>query len=263
MSDANNAGGVPAIEFGGRQYMGPFQGLLPTQTPEKLDELRSSVQAHGILQPILHNQDDVIIDGLTRLHIAIELGISPDKVPFKSVNAEYAQAEELAISMNYTRRQMSSADRVALVKKLRSHAWSMERIAKALNVGKTTVVYDLKGRPAPKDPSAKQNSRSGDDAALDGDPTVSDGPKAAPSSGPGPVPGNGENDWGGAEPDNGPNIPDDDMEADARKGVKAVGQLVRACLACKMLTDVRHNFMQKLLDDFNAIIKPTEGKSAA
>jgi hypothetical protein len=138
----------------------------------------------------------------------------------------------------------------------------MERIAKALHVGKTTVHNDLNGRP-PKNPNEKQNSSSGGDAAPDGDPTGSDDPRAAPSSGRGPVAGNAENDWGGAEPDSGPNIPDDDMEADARKGFKACGQVAKYCGRCNMLTEERQKFLQKLADEFNAIINATKGKSAA
>jgi len=242
MSDEKNAQTVPVIQIGGREFTVPFLELLPKQTPEKIAELEASIAADGVLYPIVINQDDVVIDGHTRLGLAVKLDITFQSIPFKVVKADFAKSEELAVTLNYNRRHMSRTDRPALVKKLRSKGWSVRRIAKSLNVSIGTVNNDIHGKPEPESPRV-----SGEDEKPSGPAAAGANEAAADPDSNEPLTGDPNIDWGG-EGDEGPIIPGDDPAAAARSGFTAAGQLARALQRLGELTETRSRWLQDMGD---------------
>jgi ParB-like chromosome segregation protein Spo0J len=208
---------VDVVEFGGRQISFPFKDLIPQQSADKLAELEASIRAHGILVDLLVNQDDVMIEGHSRFAMAVKIGLEPDKVPFKVINADWAKSEELAIALNFVRRQLQPDERAALVKKLKSKGWTVTRISKALGIGRATIQYDIHGRPPEAKPDGKPTADT--KAADESDDVVTPLDELS---------GDIDSDWGLSNNDGGTTVPGDDLEAAARSGITAVGQLIRA-----------------------------------
>lgn len=67
-----------------------YTKLVRPLSEREYDDLKASIKAHGLLVPILVNQQGIILDGHNRFKICQELGISPTVVrkTFQSKAAE-------------------------------------------------------------------------------------------------------------------------------------------------------------------------------
>jgi ParB-like chromosome segregation protein Spo0J len=115
-------------------------------------ELRESLQQFGWLEdlPALVDERGVTLVGPRRMRLAEELGIEPVVVTLTFGDGEEANAEriKLAIASNIGRNPLTKEDRKRFTEYLYDeHDWTIEAIAKALSVSKSTIARDLEGFP--------------------------------------------------------------------------------------------------------------------
>lgn len=134
------------VEFDGRVFTLSYVELIPRHTTEELEALKASIQQHGILDPVKHTPDDVVVDGATRLQLAKELGLSLSDVPLKEVSSE--SADDLAVQLAFAHRAGTRERRKILVFRLRQLGWSTRRIARAVGVTQPSVINYLNEMPS-------------------------------------------------------------------------------------------------------------------
>jgi transcriptional regulator with XRE-family HTH domain len=133
---------VAEVRIGNRVYRAPYVHLIRPLTEEEEASLRQSVVEHGITHPIVVTEDDVVLDGYHRLRIARELGLAPSTIPTTVVpGLDENSRAALAITLNFSRRQLSSDDQRALVRRLRREfQWSFRQIEAATGIPKSTCL---------------------------------------------------------------------------------------------------------------------------
>jgi hypothetical protein len=104
------------ITFDGNEYLAPFIDLLPTQDADTLARLKEDIRRHGkVLAAVVVTDDDppVVLDGHTRLTLALEIGLTDHEVPFKRLPAgmPYEQMKREALALNVNRRHLSTEER--------------------------------------------------------------------------------------------------------------------------------------------------------
>lgn len=95
-----------------------------------LSELVASIQAHGILQPLLVRQEDgayKVIDGSCRLAAGLQAGLSA--FPCLVTAADDDKALEMAVTANIVRKDMSILDEIRAVGKMAASGESHAEIA--------------------------------------------------------------------------------------------------------------------------------------
>lgn len=136
---------------------------LATIFPDYDDSwLRGNISQHGILAPIIVDQDGRILDGHHRQAIAADLGID---CPTRSVFcADDDAREEIAVSANWGGRDMTKEQRDEVVTRLRKRGWTQHRVARVLHIHRSTVarstrasapVERVEGRDGKTRPSRK------------------------------------------------------------------------------------------------------------
>jgi ParB-like chromosome segregation protein Spo0J len=98
------------IRFNGKDYTVLYPKLLPQLSPEERAGLEDDIGKHGVVVPVVVDEDNGIIDGINRLEIAAKLGL--DDVPLdmrKGLTAE--EKKDLAVSLNEHRRHLTPEDR--------------------------------------------------------------------------------------------------------------------------------------------------------
>ena len=86
---------------------------LPPLTPEEYSALEASILEHGILSPVITDENGVILDGHHRSRIAAEHGIScPKQIVYGKTDTE---KRTMALSMNLDRRHLNREQKRALV----------------------------------------------------------------------------------------------------------------------------------------------------
>src|SRR5690625_2562360 len=75
---------------------------------EKYDEVKRSIETHGIRDPIKVNRDYTVISGHQRLRIARDLGM--ERVPCQMIDVSEKEAEYLLIAENVERRGQAETD---------------------------------------------------------------------------------------------------------------------------------------------------------
>ncbi len=110
-----------------KSYGLPFADLLPPLTPEERQALLADVKEHGITVPVVVTDADEVIDGNTRLQIAVELGLTD--IPVKVVSGlSDAKKREMALSLNLHRRHLTSEQkRQIIADRLRADATISDR----------------------------------------------------------------------------------------------------------------------------------------
>ena len=156
----------------------PYQ-LLPPLAPDEMAELRASIEMHGVLVPVLVDENGVTIDGHHRLKLAAELGVECPTEIRTGLSDE--QKRTLARTLNTARRHLTRDQKRALIQGqlLDTPGRSDNAIAKDLGVSDKTVTTvradlqrrseipnvetrtDTKGRkqPATKSPASKPATR--------------------------------------------------------------------------------------------------------
>ena len=94
----------------------PFKHLLPPLSREEFKALRASIKQHGVLDPVVFDEDDAVLDGHNRLTI--------DPHAPRRVVAGLTPAEKMAFTIraNTARRNLSPAQRKALLKTMKAVA---------------------------------------------------------------------------------------------------------------------------------------------
>src|SRR5699024_655508 len=86
---------------------------LPPLTPEQYSALEASILEHGILSPVITDENGVILDGHHRSRIAAEHSLScPKQIVYGKTDTE---KRTMALSMNLDRRHLSREQKRALV----------------------------------------------------------------------------------------------------------------------------------------------------
>ena len=103
--------------------------LMPRPTKEERQMLKESIQIHGQREPIIVNEDGVILDGHTRFEICQELGRKPEYV-IKDMG-DRAHERVYVIDANLARRQLGLFQKFELVYSL----YSKEKTQRNKRVG--------------------------------------------------------------------------------------------------------------------------------
>jgi hypothetical protein len=149
----------------------PYALMLPGLTDAEYRALKADIAEHGILVPVIVDQDGRVLDGVHRVRIAAELGID---VPVSRMGHMTENRKmHLAVGLNMRRRHLDADRRRELVHKLyRERYLTVREIASITGWSKTTVHRDL--QPSPFEQLLAQTKAQADEwrAALDhvGDP---------------------------------------------------------------------------------------------
>lgn len=115
--------------------------LFPALDTATEAALRASIRRHGVLVPVLVDQQGATVDGHHRRRIAAEEQV---ECPTVSVDVDdEAHAQELAATVNADRRHLSPQQRREIVAELREQGHSLRAIAGAVGASKDTVQRDL------------------------------------------------------------------------------------------------------------------------
>jgi hypothetical protein len=124
----------------------PYALMLPPLTDEEYAALKADITEHGILYPLILDEDGLILDGVHRAKIATELGIEPPVSTHTGLDDE--RKLHLAVGLNMRRRHLDSDRRRDLVHKLnKEQGLSVRKIASITGWSKSTVDRDLKTSP--------------------------------------------------------------------------------------------------------------------
>ena len=120
-----------------------YHTLVRPLSEKEYDELRQSIQTHGMLVPIVVNREGIILDGHNRFKICHELGIKP--VVFRKDFPSKTAEKLFVIESNLRRRQLSDIERVELGMQLEplEKELAHERRTAALKVGDTPAEMEL------------------------------------------------------------------------------------------------------------------------
>jgi ParB-like chromosome segregation protein Spo0J/SAM-dependent methyltransferase len=155
--------------------------LFPLLDPATEAALRSSIQKHGVLVPVAHDQHGRILDGYHRSRIADELGVPYEVIVHEIRDDDHGR--ELARTLNAIRRHLDPDQRRALVAELRTAGHSLRAIGGALGVSHPTVLADLEstGKSLPVEQPDRIVGRDGRSRpARRAEQAVADAPDLSP-----------------------------------------------------------------------------------
>jgi hypothetical protein len=118
----------------------PYQ-VMPPLDDEQRHALRQSIQANGVLEPIVVDEDGNILDGHHRAEIAEALEVDcPTRV---LAGLDEAGKLRYAITTNAVRRQLAPAQVSSMVAHLRTKGMSIRQIATATGLPKSSVARQV------------------------------------------------------------------------------------------------------------------------
>jgi N6-adenosine-specific RNA methylase IME4/ParB-like chromosome segregation protein Spo0J len=139
----------------------PFADLLPAMSEAEFTELRESIRANGLRQPITLHRDGRVLDGRHRAQVCAELGIPAGTTTFEGSDHE---ALTFVLDLNLKRRHLDASQRAMIAvdlanlgegrpeKTAQICAVSQERAAALLNVSRRSVQYaaDVRSKAIPE-----------------------------------------------------------------------------------------------------------------
>jgi ParB/Sulfiredoxin domain len=150
MQNEAAASAPKAVTVGQRTFTLPFADLLPELSERELTDLREDIRCNGVVVPIIVDEHDGVIDGVHRLILAAEVGLTDVPVVVRA-GLTHARKTALAISINADRRQLGpetikrlKAERVGRVVAARREGMSYRKIAEQEGVSEKQVREDLK-----------------------------------------------------------------------------------------------------------------------
>jgi ParB-like chromosome segregation protein Spo0J len=124
----------------------PYALLLPALTDDEYRALKADIKKHGILYPVIVDEDGRVLDGVHRVRIAGDLGIDPPVQCHEGLDDE--RKLHLAVGLNMRRRHLDADRRRELVRKLhKDEGLSVRKIADIAGWSKSTIDRDLKASP--------------------------------------------------------------------------------------------------------------------
>ncbi len=124
----------------------PYALLLPALTEDEYRALKADIAEHGILYPVIVDDENKVLDGVHRLRIASELDIELPVSRHEGLSDE--RKMHLAVGLNMRRRHLDADRRRALVRKLnKEEGLSLREIASITGWSKSTIDRDLKASP--------------------------------------------------------------------------------------------------------------------
>jgi Homeodomain-like domain/ParB-like nuclease domain len=185
----------------------PYQ-VLPPLSAEEYAGLKSDIAARGVLVPVEYDENGHILDGVHRVQICQELGITEwSRATCMDLTEEEKRAH--AWRLNLARRHLRRSQKRAIAGTLRQEGWAQKRIAQTLSIGQATVsrwiqqfiqmdkrpqLGTIQGKDGKHYPSTKAGHRSkpqpaaaGTPASVDTQSTPSHQPEAQHTGGEGPV----------------------------------------------------------------------------
>jgi DNA modification methylase len=94
-----------------------YSTLLPSIDAEKYNQLKDDIIKNGIKLPLVINDDNILLDGYTRLRIAKELQLKEVPCIIKTFN-DRLEEELYILTINYYRRDLNTAQRGELLIKI-------------------------------------------------------------------------------------------------------------------------------------------------
>ncbi len=143
---------------------GEFADNIRLPGKDDTSELHESMKRWGWLKhfPAITDEHNVVLVGHRRLKVAKQLDIEPVVEKFTFGHGDEADADRLkiAIASNIGFKQMTKEDRQRISKYLYGQReWTMQQIAKALDVGTMTVQRDLDSFTSVVKPSRPKGGR--------------------------------------------------------------------------------------------------------
>jgi hypothetical protein len=124
----------------------PYALLLPALTDEEYAALKADIAVHGILYPVITDEDGAVLDGVHRVRIADELGIEPPVSQMGHLDEE--RKLHLAVGLNMRRRHLDAERRRELVRRLHEEqGLSVRQLAEVTGWSKSTMARDLETSP--------------------------------------------------------------------------------------------------------------------
>jgi DNA-binding CsgD family transcriptional regulator len=143
------------LEFDGEFYRPLFADTIPPQTGPERQALRSSMLDEGraLVALMLDGEGDGtaqhpygLIDGASRMSVAIELKLGPDALFFDTLpGRSWAGKVRVALNLLLARRHLDAQQRQHVVAELKAGGLSNRRIAASVGVDEKTVRNDLRG----------------------------------------------------------------------------------------------------------------------
>jgi len=127
----------------------PVADVLPRMTESEFAELRESIRANGLREPITLHRDGRIIDGRHRARACVDLGIEPASKTFDGADREILA---YVLDLNLARRHLDESQRAMIAIELANlgegrpgktasieAVFSQSQAAKLLNISRTGV----------------------------------------------------------------------------------------------------------------------------
>jgi len=98
----------------------PYAAKIPAAPQDEYELLRTDIEKHGLLHPIVLDSAGRILDGASRHRACVSLGIIPRTVSFESIKGAAPGLTEVAyvFSVNLARRNLSQSQKAALILEL-------------------------------------------------------------------------------------------------------------------------------------------------
>jgi ParB-like chromosome segregation protein Spo0J len=104
---------------------------FPRMPQPEFEELKEDIKQHGIRIPLLLNKKkDTILDGISRIRAAHDLGLKDSDIPIEVFDGNDGDEVSAIISRNIMRRHLTDDQRVSLVAKLRGDSESKDADAR-------------------------------------------------------------------------------------------------------------------------------------
>ncbi len=154
------------LELEGKLYWLPFEDAVPAQTVED-EVLAESIRREGMIYPIVYRVTDEgreIIDGHTRARLIAEGFVELDEVPLQEIEVDDDEAAfDLAIELNFQRRQISPEDRRLTIGYIhRKKGWRgkpsshVKELSELLGVSRATISNDIAAMWPDQQPEKRQ-----------------------------------------------------------------------------------------------------------
>jgi hypothetical protein len=130
--------------------------LLPMIDQSNYENLKADIAKQGILEPIVLFEGK-ILDGRNRYKAAKELGYQFSAANFKSFNGSQAEAEAFVFATNFLRRQMTNAQKQAVIRTMieRYSGESNRQIARRCGISSHSVVASVREKMNAPSPEQK------------------------------------------------------------------------------------------------------------